>query len=83
MRMKALNTIEIVRAEVAALAQAPLPDDEASLFDSGVIDSWSLMDLIAKLEGHFSVKVPDAELRPRNFETLAAIAAYFQARRGA
>lgn len=78
-----MSAIEIVRAEVGALAQAPLPADDVSLFDAGVIDSWSLMDLIARLETAFGVKVPDADMRPRHFESLRLIADYFEARRGA
>ncbi len=66
-----------------ALAQAPLPDDDVSLFETGVIDSWSLMDLIAKLEAAFGVKVPDSEMRPRHFESLRLIAGCFEERRGA
>jgi acyl carrier protein len=77
------SALEVVRAEVAVLAQAVLPDDDASLFDAGVIDSWSLVDLIARLEEAFGVKVPDADMRPRQFESLRLIAEYFQARRGA
>ncbi len=77
-----MSTAQIVRTTLAPLAQAPVPDDEAaSLFDSGVIDSFALMDVIASLEDAFGVKVPDGDLTPRKFETIAKISAYFDARR--
>lgn len=73
-----MDTLAIVRTHVAAVAQAPLPDAlDASLFDSGVLDSWSMMDLVSRLESALGVKVPDADMRPQNFESLARIASYF------
>ena len=72
---------ETIRKTLAPLARAPLPDDpEASLFDLGVIDSFGLMDAIASLEKAFGVSVPDADLNPRRFETLAKIERYFATR---
>ena len=38
------------------------------------------MDAVARLEEAFGVKVPDADLTPRRFETLAKIEAYFTSR---
>jgi acyl carrier protein len=75
-----MSTLETVRAKVAAIARAPVPDDvDASLFESGVIDSWGVMDLVSDLEETFGVKVPDEDLLPRKFETLRRIADYFDA----
>lgn len=71
---------ETIRQAVARFAKAPVPDDDqASLFDLGVIDSFALLELIAELEQAFGVKVPDADLTPRKFESIARIAAYFDA----
>jgi acyl carrier protein len=38
------------------------------------------MDAVAGLEEAFGVKVPDADLTPRRFETLAKIETYFTSR---
>ena len=38
------------------------------------------MDAIASLEKAFGVSVPDADLNPRRFETLAKIERYFATR---
>ncbi len=62
---------------LARVAKAPIPTDrEASLFDTGVIDSFDLIDFVADLEKEFQVKVPDNDLHPSKFESLAKITAY-------
>lgn len=72
---------EKIRRTLEPLARTPIPDDaDASLFDLGVLDSFGLMDAVARLEEVFGVKVPDADLIPRRFETLAKIETYFTAR---
>jgi acyl carrier protein len=77
-----MSTLETVREKVAAVAQGPVPDDvNASLFESGVIDSWGVMNLVSELEEALGVKVPDADLIPRKFETLRLIADYFDAKK--
>lgn len=79
-----MNTLEQVRSLVGELAQAPVPADPgASLFEAGVIDSFGVMDLVARLEQAFAIKVPDAEMIPSRFETLDKIAAYVDRKRGA
>ena len=72
---------ETIRKTLEPIARAPIPDDpEASLFDLGVIDSFGLMDAVAQLEEALGVKVPDADLNPRRFETLGKIERYFAMR---
>jgi acyl carrier protein len=62
---------------LARVAKAPIPTDrETSLFDTGVIDSFALIDFVADLEQEFQVKVPDNDLHPSKFESRAKIAAY-------
>ena len=74
---------EKIRRTLEPLARAPIPDDaDASLSpgESETGDDSGLMDAVARLEEVFDVKVPDADLTPRRFETLAKIEAYFAAR---
>lgn len=74
---------ETIRRVLAPLARAPLPGDaDASLFELGVLDSFGLMDAVARLEEAFGVSVPDADLTPRRFETLAKIERYFASHAG-
>jgi acyl carrier protein len=56
------------------------PDPEESLFESGALDSFSLADLVTALEKEFAVKIPDADLTPRKFDSVARIEAYLQSR---
>ena len=59
----------------------PLPaDDEESLFESGLLDSFALPDLVSALETEFSIKVPDRDLNPRKFDSIARIDTYLQDR---
>jgi acyl carrier protein len=77
-----MGTHETVREAIRPSALKPLPgDDGASLFELGIIDSFGLMDVITRLEAAFGVKVPDSELTPRKFETVAKMVAYFDARK--
>lgn len=72
-----MATDEKILEALARVAKAPIPGDrEASLFDAGVIDSFALVDFVADLENEFGVKVPDKDLHPSKFESLAKIAAY-------
>jgi len=72
---------EKIREALARVAKAPIPTDrETSLFDTGVIDSFDLVDFVADLEKEFQVKVPDNDLHPSKFESLAKIAMYLNSR---
>ena len=56
---------------------APIPsDDEESLFESGLLDSFALPDLVSAIEEEFSIKVPDRDLNPRKFDSVARIQTY-------
>ena len=57
--------------------QLPADDDE-SLFESGLLDSFALPDLVSALEKEFSIKVPDRDLNPRKFDSIARIDTYLQ-----
>ena len=50
--------------------------DEDSLFESGLLDSFALPDLVSALEEEFSFKVPDSDLNPRKFDSIARMEAY-------
>jgi acyl carrier protein len=59
----------------------PLPsDDQESLFESGLLDSFALPDLVSALEKEFSIKVPDRDLNPRKFDSIDRIDTYLQDR---
>jgi len=56
------------------------PSDDESLFDSGTLDSFALPDLVSALEQEFGISIPDSDMNPRKFETLARIGEYLDAR---
>jgi acyl carrier protein len=72
-----MTTQERIARVVQTFAQKPMPaDPEESLFESGVLDSFALPDMISGLEKEFGITVPDADLTPRKFDSLARIADY-------
>jgi acyl carrier protein len=52
------------------------PDD--SLFESGILDSFALTDVIAEVEKEYSIKVPDGDLTPRKFNSISRIVSYIE-----
>jgi len=55
-------------------------DDEESLFESGLLDSFALPDLVSGLEKEFGIAIPDSDLNPRKFESVARITEYVESR---
>jgi D-alanine--poly(phosphoribitol) ligase subunit 2 len=56
------------------------PGPEESLFDSGMMDSFALPDMISALEEQFGITIPDSDLNPRKFDSIARIEAYLDSR---
>lgn len=76
-----MSTQERILAIVQKVAQKPVPPDpEESLFDSGVLDSFGLPDMVSALEKEFKIQVPDSDLNPRKFDSLARIESYITSR---
>jgi len=48
-------------------------DDQTSLFSGGVLDSFSLVDLILFLEGATGRRIPAADVRLDHFDSIARI----------
>jgi acyl carrier protein len=51
--------------------------------ETGLIDSLGILDLVHFLEGEFSIHVSDEELSPENFQSLAAVASFVDAKQAA
>jgi acyl carrier protein len=58
----------------------PLTDDEA-LISSGLIDSFSLVDIALWVEGTFGVRIDDSQLNADHFDSVAELADYIEANR--
>jgi acyl carrier protein len=66
-----------LRKLVEKYSKSPVPaDEQESLFESGVLDSFALPDLVGAIEEEFAIKVPDSDLHPRKFDSLARMSAY-------
>lgn len=67
-------TVEILKQPQKKIAR-----DEA-LISSGLIDSFSLIDLALYVEDNFGVQIDDTELNADTFDTLVELAALIQAK---
>jgi acyl carrier protein len=56
-------------------------DPDEKLISSGLIDSFSLMDLALFVEDTFGVRIEDTELNAETFDTLAQLGALVESRR--
>ena len=65
--------LKVIHA-VSDIRDDPAPDE--SLFDSGTLDAFTLPDLVTGLEEQFGVSIPDSDLGPERFDTIAKIEAY-------
>jgi acyl carrier protein len=52
--------------------------DDQSLFDSGVVDSTGVLELVSFIEDSYGVQVDDTELIPDNFDSVEKISAYIK-----
>jgi acyl carrier protein len=78
-----MTTQERILGVIQKVAQKPIPaDPEESLFESGVLDSFALPDMVSALEKEFGIAVPDADLNPRKFDSVARIANYLEVHSG-
>jgi len=69
--------------QAAAEARTELPDRNSSLFQSGVLDSFTLVDFVTLLETECNIRIDDADLRPENFDTIAKVEAFISRSRAA
>ena len=56
-------------------------DPEEKLISSGLIDSFSLMDLALYVEDSFGVRIEDTELNAETFDTLSQLESLVESRR--
>ena len=55
-------------------------DEDESLFDYGLLDSFALPELVSALEKEFAIKIPDSDLNPRKFESISRITEYIESK---
>lgn len=74
---KRAQIAEIIRT-ITKKPAAPGPDE--SLFDSGILDSFALPDMVSAIEQRFGISIPDSDLNPRKFDSIARIESYLESR---
>lgn len=52
------------------------PESTDDLFRSGILDSFSLIDLVTQLETSTGFEIPDSDVTQANFQSIAAIEQY-------
>jgi acyl carrier protein len=76
-----MDTRTRVTAVIQSVTGKSIPDDEEeSLFDSGLLDSFALPDVVSGLEEEFGISIPDADLNPRKFESVERITGYIESK---
>jgi acyl carrier protein len=70
---------EFITTQILKDPNRALADDEA-LISSGLIDSFSLVDLALFVEDTFSVRIEDSELTSDVFDTLSELASLVEKR---
>ena len=76
-----MNNAQKIAEIVRRVANKPVaPDLEDQLFETGYLDSFVLTDLVLELEKEFDIRLPDSDLNPRRFETVARIEALLETR---
>src|SRR6185437_5229755 len=56
--------------------------DDASLLESGIVDSIGILEIVSYLEQEFAIQVSDDDLLPENFGSVAGIAAFVERKVG-
>jgi acyl carrier protein len=53
-------------------------DGDSSLMEAGVLDSTGVLELIEYLERRYGVTIPDQDLLPENFDSIAGVLRYLE-----
>ena len=72
---------QYIAAKILKQPKRAIGVDEA-LISSGLIDSFSLVDLALYVEDQFGVHLDDAELNASTFDTLSQLGGLIQQRQG-
>jgi acyl carrier protein len=77
-----MDTREKIISIIQGLANStrrPAPDE--LIFESGLLDSFSLINLVNNLETSFRIKIPDSDLYPERLDSVLHIEEYIRSRR--
>ncbi len=72
------ETVMAFLNDAARSNRAEMPGRDLSLFQSGLLDSFSLVDFVTLIEGECGIRVDDVDLRPENFDTIAKVETFIE-----
>jgi acyl carrier protein len=70
------ETVTSYLNQAALQMRTRMPERDESLFLSGLLDSFSLVDFVTLIESECGIKVDDKDLRPENFDTIARVESF-------
>jgi acyl carrier protein len=71
---------QFIAAKILKQPNRKIGADEA-LISSGLVDSFSLMDIALFVEDSFGVRIEDTELNAQSFDTLSQLSALIDSRK--
>ena len=60
----------------AGLAEADRVEREVSLYETGAMDSFVMLQLLINLEAEFGIEIQNGEVLPENLDSIGRIAAF-------
>jgi acyl carrier protein len=76
------ETITAFLHQAAQQARTKMPEPDESLFLSGLLDSFSLVDFVTLIENECDITISDIDLRPENFDSIAKVELFIARARG-
>jgi D-alanine--poly(phosphoribitol) ligase subunit 2 len=73
------RVVELLQ-EIADVQGVDLPSESESLFDAGVLDSFGMLEFLTSIEKELKITIPDEDLIPSNFDTIAKLRSYLNDR---
>ena len=69
-----------IRTECLSKKSDYVPGLNENLFDAGIVDSAGLVSFLSYIEREYSIIIPDEDLLPENFKSIAQITKYINSR---
>jgi acyl carrier protein len=54
--------------------------DETSFLDNGIVDSTSILELVAFIEEQYDISIEDSEVVPKNFDSISSLSKYVRSK---
>ncbi len=74
------NLTDYIKRECLSKNNERVPQLNDDLFEAGIVDSAGLISFISFLETEYKIVIPDEDLLPENFKSIAAISGYLNSR---